>query len=91
MVEHHGVFQGYNFFHFLGLDRNMRDQYAGHPHYDRTVEFCQEYDQTAFDPSYRSMPLAEFEPAVRELFREPRRSIYVKAEAGEAAPEPLSA
>ena len=24
MVEHHGIFQGYNFFHYLGLDREMR-------------------------------------------------------------------
>jgi predicted HD phosphohydrolase len=25
IVEKHGMFQGYYFFHFLGLDRNMRD------------------------------------------------------------------
>ncbi len=30
MVEKHGIFQGYYFFHYLGLDRNMRDQFAGH-------------------------------------------------------------
>src|SRR5215213_5820238 len=69
MVEQHGIFQGYNFFHYLGLDRNMRDQYRDHPYYDRTVQFCQEYDQAAFDPSYPSMALADFEPAVRDLFR----------------------
>jgi predicted HD phosphohydrolase len=33
MVQHHGVFQGYNFFHHIGLDRNMRDQFKDHPHY----------------------------------------------------------
>jgi predicted HD phosphohydrolase len=27
IVKHHGVFQGYYFFHHLGLDRNMRDHY----------------------------------------------------------------
>ena len=90
MVEHHGIFQGYNFFHYLGLDRNMRDRYRDSPHYDRTVEFCQEYDQAAFDPTYGSMSLADFEPAVRALFAAPKRSVYAKAEAGEAAPEPLS-
>ena len=31
MVEKHGIFQGYYFFHFLGLDRNLRDQFVGHP------------------------------------------------------------
>ena len=28
MIKHHAIFQGYNFFHFLGADRNMRDQFA---------------------------------------------------------------
>ena len=37
MVDKHGVFQGYYFFHYLGLDRDARDQYLGHPWYDRTV------------------------------------------------------
>jgi predicted HD phosphohydrolase len=90
MVEHHGIFQGYYFFHYLDLDRNMRDQYRDHPHYDRTVEFCQEFDQAAFDPDYPSMSLRDFEPAVRQLLSTPRRSIYLKAQAGEAALEPLS-
>ena len=50
MVEKHAVFQGYYFFHHLGLDRDLRDQFAGHQFYDRTATFCQEYDQPAFDP-----------------------------------------
>ena len=33
MVEHHAIFQGYYFFHFLGLDRDMRDKFRGHPHF----------------------------------------------------------
>ena len=80
MVEKHGIFQGYNFFHHLGLDRNMRDQFEGHPAYDLTVEFCQEFDQTAFDPSYDSMALEEFVPAVETLFAEPKNSIYLTDE-----------
>ena len=80
MVEKHGIFQGYNFFHHLGLDRNMRDQFEGHPAYDLTVEFCQEFDQTAFDPTYDSMALEEFVPAVEDLFAEPKNSIYLTDE-----------
>ena len=30
MLDHHGIFQGYYFFHYLGLDRNMREQFHGH-------------------------------------------------------------
>ena len=77
MVEKHGIFQGYNFFHYLGLDRNMRDQFQGHPAYDLTVEFCQEFDQTAFDPKYDSMPLSDFVPAVEVLLAQPKNSIYL--------------
>ena len=81
MVEKHGVFQGYYFFHHLGLDRNMRDQYAGHPYYDLTAEFCEEYDQPAFDPSYPTKPLEEFEPLLRTFFAAPKRSIYMSEDA----------
>ena len=77
MVQHHGIFQGYYFFHHLGLDRDRRDHFAGHEHYDRTVTFCHEYDQPAFDQHYDTLPLEHFEPAVREVLRRPRRSIYV--------------
>ena len=81
MVAHHGVFQGYYFFHFLGLDRDMREQYRGHAHFDRTLEFCERYDQAAFDPDYDSMPLEAFEPMVMKLFQAPKNSIYAAAEA----------
>ncbi len=83
MVEHHGIFQGYYFFHHLGLDRNLRDQFAGHDHYDHTAAFCAEYDQPAFDPTYDTLPLEHFEPAVRQLLSTPRKSIY-RAELADA-------
>ena len=76
MVEKHGVFQGYYFFHHLGLDRNMRDQFDGHPYYDLTAEFCADFDQPSFDPDYPTMALEEFEPLLRDFFRSPKQSIY---------------
>jgi predicted HD phosphohydrolase len=79
MVEKHGIFQGYYFFHHVGLDRNMRDQFRGHPHFERTARFCELYDGPAFDPRYESMPLSAFEPMVRRLLAMPRQSIYVAA------------
>jgi predicted HD phosphohydrolase len=77
IVEHHGVFQGYYFFHYLGLDRDMREQYRGHPQFEDTARFCQVYDQAAFDESFESAPLEFFEPMVRRVFAAPKRSIYV--------------
>ena len=77
MVEKHGVFQGYYFFHHLGLDRNLRDQFIGHPYYELCAEFCADYDQPAFDPDYPTMALEEFDPLLRELFARPKQSIYL--------------
>jgi predicted HD phosphohydrolase len=82
MVEHHGIFQGYYFFHFLGLDRDMRDKFRGHPHFEKTEEFFRLFDQVAFDPNFKSMSLEAFEPMLQKVFCQPRRSIYV---AGAAA------
>lgn len=76
MVERHGIFQGYYFFHYLGMDRDMREQFRGHPHFERTAEFCEKYDQTAFDPDYESMPLEAFEPMVMKMFAMPKNSVY---------------
>jgi predicted HD phosphohydrolase len=81
MVEQHGIFQGYYFFHHLGLDREMREAFRGHPAFEYTAQFCHLYDQAAFDPAYDSMPLSAFEPMVHRVFSTVKRSIYVKAAA----------
>jgi len=78
LVKHHGVFQGYYFFHHLGLDRNMRDRYRDHPHWRITAEFCEKYDQNCFDPRYDTLPLEAFVPLVRQVFAAPKRSIYLE-------------
>ncbi|HEY6416670.1 MAG TPA: phosphohydrolase [Acidimicrobiales bacterium] len=78
MVEKHAIFQGYYFFHHLGLDRDLREQFRGHEWFDYTAEFCQEYDQAAFDPGYDTLPLEHFEPLVRQVMTSPKRSIYIK-------------
>jgi predicted HD phosphohydrolase len=73
IVRHHGVFQGYYYFHHLGGDRDARDMYRDSPHYDACEAFCADYDQNCFDPAYDTMPIEEFEPLVRDVFaRTPR-------------------
>ena len=79
IVKHHGIFQGVNFFHHLGLDRDMREQFRGQPHFAATEEFIAKYDCPAFDPEYDSLPLEFFEPMVMRLFEKPVNSIYKKA------------
>jgi predicted HD phosphohydrolase len=77
VVKHHGVFQGYYFFHHLGLDRNQRDRFKDHPHFRACAAFCEKYDQNSFDPEYDTQPLEAFEEAVRRVFSAPRKTIYV--------------
>ena len=80
IVKHHGVFQGYYFFHHLGLDRNMRDRYRDHPHWRACAHFCAAYDQNSFDPGYDTLPLDFFEPMLRRVFAAPKQSIYLPSE-----------
>lgn len=80
MVEKHGIFQAYYFFHHLGMDRNLRDKFKGQPIYERTLEFCEKYDAPAFDPAYESLPLSFFEPMLRRVMTKPKTTIYTMCE-----------
>jgi predicted HD phosphohydrolase len=76
MVLNHAVFQGYYYFHHAGLDRHARERFRGSPHFDLTADFCERFDQAAFDPGYDSLPLEAFAPIVRRVFARPRTSTY---------------
>lgn len=69
MVKNHGIFQGYYFWHHLGMDRDAREEFRGSEHFDYTEHFCAAYDQAAFDASYQSNPLEHYEPLVRDILR----------------------
>ncbi len=77
ILEKHGIFQGYYFFHHIGLDRDMREQFRGHDHFEDCAHFCEAYDQAAFDKNFESAPLEFFEPMVRRVMAAPKQSIYV--------------
>jgi predicted HD phosphohydrolase len=86
MVQNHGIFQGHYFFHHIGLDRNLRDNFRNHQNYERTAEFCELYDNPAFDPKAETLPIGEFEPMLRRVMAQPRQSIYKAALQREATP-----
>lgn len=71
VIAHHGLFQGYYYFHHLGGDRNARERYMDSPHYDACVDFCANYDQNCFDPKYPNLPVEEFRPMLDEVFSRP--------------------
>jgi predicted HD phosphohydrolase len=79
MIEKHGIFQGYYFFHHLGMDRNQREQFRGHECFEKTALFCKRYDGPAFDPKGEIIPLDFFEPMVRRVFAAPKASLYTAA------------
>lgn len=79
MIEKHAIFQGYYFFHHLGLDRHLREQFKEHPQFQATIEFCARYDAAAFDPEGETLPLEFFEPMLRRVFAQPKQSLYMAA------------
>ena len=76
IVKKHGEFQMYYYAHYLDGNRNKRDDYKDHKYFQDTVDFCEKYDQSSFDPSYESLPLDFFKPYVKKIFsRKPYSSI----------------
>lgn len=74
VVKVHQDFQGLHYYARMGLDPMMRRKHEGHPAYDLAAQFADDWDQTAFDANYDTLPLEHFEPMVREVFgRPPRR------------------
>ncbi len=73
IVFYHGLFQGYYYYHHIGKDRDGRERFRDHPHYQACMDFCERWDQPSFDPDYDTLTLEFFEPMVRRLFAgEPR-------------------
>ncbi len=72
LLEKHPIFQGYHYFHHYGMDRDAREQYRGHPAFERTCRFCDEWDQASFDPDYDTLPIEAFTPMLHRIFATPR-------------------
>jgi len=79
ICRNHGAFQGYYYFHYLGIDRNVREKYRDNPYFDACAEFCAKYDQSAFDPDYDTLPLEFFEPMLRRVMARPRSETSIVA------------
>lgn len=76
MVKHHAIFQGYNFFHYIGMDRNLREEFRENPNFERTEAFIACYDDPAFDAGRPVLSLETFAPLVRQVFSKPKHSLY---------------
>lgn len=79
VVKHHDIFQGYYYFHLIGKDKKVRDEYRGNPYFGACVRFCHRWDQLSFDPGYPTEPLNRFLPMAREIFsRAPQDLLVVR-------------
>lgn len=67
IMKNHGVFQGYYFWHHIGMDRDAREMFRDHEWFDAGAEFVELYDQAAFEPQGETLPLEEFEPMLRRI------------------------
>jgi predicted HD phosphohydrolase len=68
VVEHHASFQMVYYAHHYGWNPHERDKYRDSIYFQSCADFCERWDQSSFDPEYRSEPLSFFEPYVRRLF-----------------------
>jgi predicted HD phosphohydrolase len=75
MIRVHQDFQGAHYYHHFGGDPNAREKHRDTLDADRfelAARFADDWDQTAFDPGYDTLPLEHFEPLVREVFATPK-------------------
>ena len=68
IVEKHGIFQLYYYAHHLGYNKEERESYKAHKYYKDTIDFCENWDQKSFNPSFKSLTLKDFEPYVKKIF-----------------------
>jgi predicted HD phosphohydrolase len=73
IIRTHQDFQGRHYYALMGKDPESRRQYEGEPWYAMATRFTDEWDQTAFDPAYDTLPLSHFEPMIERVFAAPRR------------------
>ena len=67
VLRTHQEFQGRHYFEHFGASPTLRDKYRAEPWFALAEQFTDEWDQAAFDPNYKVLPLEEFEPLVNQL------------------------
>jgi predicted HD phosphohydrolase len=74
LLRHHATFQQYYYMGQLGLNRDGREKFRGHPAFEMTERFCERWDQAAFDAHYDVLPIESFVPMVHRVMGAPVRS-----------------
>ena len=61
------------------MNCDTRDMSAFSPHYERTAEFVEPYDNPALNPKTETFLLRVFEPIAQRLLAAPKNSAYKAA------------
>jgi predicted HD phosphohydrolase len=75
MIKVHQDFQGRHYYHHFGGDPDAREKHRATltpEQFALAEQFADDWDQTAFDPDYETLPLDHFEERVRALFATPK-------------------
>ena len=75
MLERHMIFQQLHIHGIEGLDRDARERWRGHPHFEWSAEFVEKYDICTIDPARAPAPLETFRPLVERVFARPPQPI----------------
>ena len=77
LIANHHLFQGYYYFEKLGLNKNLREKFLGHPWYNDAIKFCDLYDMPAFNPEMQHMTLKELEPIIFKVLLSPKKTVWL--------------
>ncbi len=75
MLLHHPVFLDQHVHGHPEVDRDARERWRGHPHFEWTATFVERYDQAAVSATREILPLEAFLPLVQRFFARPPQPI----------------
>ena len=51
-----------------GVADEVVEPLRSHPFFERTRQFCNDYDAASFEPDYDTLPLEAFRPQIQAVF-----------------------
>jgi predicted HD phosphohydrolase len=72
VIRHHGIVQKLSMvthpYWGSGVAEDLVGPLRSNPYFERTKQFCADYDGASFDPDYDTLPLEAIEPVVRRVY-----------------------
>ena len=72
VVRHHGIVQKLSMVNHpywgSGVAEEVVEPLRSHPFFERTRQFCNDYDGASFEPDYDTLPLEAFRPQIQAVF-----------------------